>query len=76
MVGQYKDPVLMTGITIPSGTFDTCTTNNDPGVLLVEFKPGVNLEQGKAAVATALKQFPVATVRTNAEYKAATPRTR
>jgi putative ABC transport system permease protein len=69
VVGQYKDPVLMTGISIPTSTFDTWTTNSDPGVLLVKFKPGVNLDQGKAQVAAALKQFPVATVRTNAEYK-------
>jgi putative ABC transport system permease protein len=59
----------MTGVSIPTSTFDTWTTNSDPGVLLVKFKPGVNLDQGKAQVAAALKQFPVATVRTNAEYK-------
>jgi putative ABC transport system permease protein len=59
----------MTGISIPTSTFSTWTTNSDPGVLLVKFRPGVNLDQGQAQVAAALKQFPVATVRTNAEYK-------
>jgi putative ABC transport system permease protein len=72
VVGQYKDPVLMTGISIPSSTFDTWTTNSDPGVLLVKFRPGVSTADGKAAVAAALKQFPVAKVRTNAEYKKCT----
>ena len=72
MVGEYKDPVLMTGFTIPSGTFDSFTTNSDPGVLLASFEPGVSEAAGKAAVEKALKQFPGATVRTNAEYKAYT----
>jgi putative ABC transport system permease protein len=72
VIGQYKDPVLMTGISIPSSTFDTWTTNSDPGVLLVKFRPGVSTADGKAAVAAALKQFPVAKVRTNAEYKKST----
>jgi ABC-type antimicrobial peptide transport system permease subunit len=72
VAGQYKDPVLMTGISIPSDTFDTWTTNNDPGVILAKFNPGVSLAAGKAAAAQALKQYPVAKVRTNAEYKQST----
>jgi putative ABC transport system permease protein len=69
VIGQYKDPTLMPGFTVPSITFDGFTTQGDPGVLLVSFRPGVDPAQGKAAVAAALKKFPVATVRTNAEYK-------
>jgi ABC-type antimicrobial peptide transport system permease subunit len=72
VVGQYKDPVLMTGISIPSDTFDTWTTNSNPGVILAKFNPGVSLAAGKAAAAKALRQFPVAKVRTNAEYKQST----
>jgi putative ABC transport system permease protein len=72
VLGQYKDPVLMTGFTVPSGTFDRFTTNDGPGVLLVTFKQGVSVDQGKAQVAAALKPFPVAKVRTNAEYKSYT----
>jgi putative ABC transport system permease protein len=70
--GQYKDPTLMTGFTIPSVTFDRFTTNVDPGVLLVKFRSGVSVDTGKADVAKALKAFPIAKVRTNAEYKAYT----
>jgi putative ABC transport system permease protein len=69
VIGQYKDPTLMPGFTVPSITFDGFTTQGDPGVLLVSFRSGVDLAKGKAAVAAALKKFPVATVRTNAEYK-------
>jgi ABC-type antimicrobial peptide transport system permease subunit len=67
--GQYKDPTLMTGFTIPSVTFDRFTTNVNPGVLLVKFRSGVDVATGKADVAKALKAFPIAKVRTNAEYK-------
>ncbi|HET9706726.1 MAG TPA: FtsX-like permease family protein, partial [Gemmatimonadales bacterium] len=69
VAGEYKDPTLMTGICIPTPTFDQFTVDNDPGVILVRFQPGVPTSQGKAAVATALKDFPVAKVQTNAEYK-------
>ncbi|MDX6544546.1 MAG: putative transport system permease protein [Gaiellales bacterium] len=72
VIGQYKDPTLMTGFTVPSITFNRFTTNDDPGVLLVKFKQGVDIQQGKAEVAAALKPFPVAKVRTNAEYKSYT----
>jgi putative ABC transport system permease protein len=70
VVGQYKDPTLMSGLTIPSDTFNTWTTNNDPNVILATFRQGVSTADGKAAAAAALKQFPVAKVRTNSEYKA------
>jgi putative ABC transport system permease protein len=72
VLGQYKDPTLMTGFTVPSITFDHFTTSGDPGVLLVSFKPGVHVQKGKAEVAAALKPYPVAKVRTNAEYKSYT----
>jgi putative ABC transport system permease protein len=61
---------LMTGICIPTPTFDKFTVDNDPGVILVRFQPGVPTSEGKAAVAAALNaDFPVAKVQTNAEYK-------
>jgi putative ABC transport system permease protein len=72
VIGQYKDPTLMPGFTVPSLTLDSFTTNSDPGVLLVSFKHGVPVERGKAEVARALRAFPDAKVRTNGEYKAHT----
>jgi ABC-type antimicrobial peptide transport system permease subunit len=72
VAGEYKDPTLIPGISIPTPTFDKFTVDNDPVVILVRFQPGVDTTQGKAAVAAALKDFPVAKVQTNAEYKAST----
>ncbi|HEY0388091.1 MAG TPA: FtsX-like permease family protein [Gaiellales bacterium] len=69
VAGQYKDPNLMPGVTIPADTFDTWTTNNDPALILATFRPDVSTADGKAAAKQALRQFPVAEVRTNAEYK-------
>ncbi len=73
VAGEYNDPVLMTGLIIPSTTFNTFAPGSkDPGVLLVEFDPGPQGAVAKAAVTQAFKQFPAAKVRTNAEYKANT----
>ena len=69
VAGVYKDPVLMTGITISNTAFDQFAPGNtDPGVLLIDFRDGVGTQQGKAAVEKALSDYPVAKVRTNAEY--------
>jgi putative ABC transport system permease protein len=71
VAGVYHDPVLMTGITISDGAFDQFSPGNtDPGVLLIDFRPSVTTGQGKAAVSKALSNYPVAKVRTNAEYVA------
>ena len=67
--GEYKDPMLMPGFTVSNSTFDTFSDTADPSVILVGTENGVSPEQGKQAVAEAMKSFPVATVRTNAEYK-------
>ena len=67
--GEYKDPTLMPGFTVSNSTFDTFSDTADPSVILVGFENGVSPAQGKQAVAQAMKSFPVATVRTNAEYK-------
>ena len=70
VVGIYKDPVLMTGVTIPAQTFDGLVKSNDPSVLLVRFQDGADATTVTAAVKQALKPFPAAKVQTNAEYKA------
>ncbi|MDX6541306.1 MAG: putative transport system permease protein, partial [Gaiellales bacterium] len=67
--GEYKDPTLMPGFTVSNRTYDTFSDTADPGVILVGFENGVSPAQGKQSVAKALESFPVATVRTNAEYK-------
>ncbi|MDX6617754.1 MAG: putative transport system permease protein, partial [Gaiellales bacterium] len=70
--GEYKDPTLMPGFTVSNRTYDTFSDTADPGVILVGFENGVSPAQGKQSVAKALESFPVATVRTNAEYKSYT----
>ncbi len=71
VAGEYKDPNLMTGLIIPSTTFDKFAPGNkDPGIVLVEFDPGPQGDHAKAAITQALKSFPGAKVQTNAEYKA------
>jgi putative ABC transport system permease protein len=67
--GEYKDPTLMPGFTVSNRTFDTFSDTADPSVILAGFENGVSPEQGKQSVEQALESFPVATVRTNAEYK-------
>jgi putative ABC transport system permease protein len=69
VAGQYKDPTLMTGMTVSNLTFGELSSTSDPSVILVKLDNGVTPEQGKAAVSKALKGYPVATVRTNDEYK-------
>ena len=59
----------MPGFTVTNRTFDTFSDTADPSVILVGLENGVSPAQGKQSVAHALESFPVATVRTNAEYK-------
>ena len=71
VAGEYKDPNLMTGLIIPSTTFDQFAPGNeDPGIVLVEFDQGPQGDHAKQAITQALKSFPGAKVQTNAEYKA------
>jgi putative ABC transport system permease protein len=72
VLGIYDDPVLMTGLTIPSTTYDNFSSLNDFGVVLVNYAPDADPAATKAGVEKAFEQFPMATVRTNAEYKANT----
>ena len=61
----------MTGLIIPSTTFDKFAPGNkDPGIVLVEFDQGPQGDHAKQAITQALKSFPGAKVQTNAEYKA------
>jgi putative ABC transport system permease protein len=72
VLGEYKDPVLMTGFIIPSGTFDRFTDQSDYGVVLVGLPKGTDVGAVQHRVEGALKGFPMAKVRTNAEYKSYT----
>ncbi len=70
VIGEYKDPQLFTGFTVSDTAFKQISTDGELGVLLASFKPGVDPEQGKAAVNAATEaSYPAAKVRTRAEYK-------
>ncbi len=72
VAGIYHDPVLMTGFSVPTATFNRFTSQHDLGVLLVSFENTAQGQAAQTAVTRALHQFPAAKVRTNAEYKAHT----
>jgi putative ABC transport system permease protein len=72
VVGIYKDPVLISGFSVPNDIFDRLTSQNDLGVLLVTYEQGASADRTEAAVKDALAQFPQAKVRTNSEYKSFT----
>jgi putative ABC transport system permease protein len=70
VIGEYKDPQLFTGFTVSDAAFQRISTDGELGVLLASFKPGVDPDEGKAAVEAALEtSYPAAKVRTRAEYK-------
>jgi putative ABC transport system permease protein len=68
--GLYRDQILFNGGFITSGAgVARIVTARDPLFMLATVDPGADPVQVKAAVATALAPFPVAEVRTNAEYR-------
>jgi len=68
VLGEYRDPVLITGFVIPLTTFQRLfpTTQQDPLYILVSSDG--NEAQVKGQIETALKPFPTAEVRTKAEF--------
>jgi putative ABC transport system permease protein len=70
VIGEYRDPTLLTGFTVAQSAYDRLapTTQRDPYYIIA----GTNADPGRAksAVATALKAFPTAMVQTKAQYTA------
>jgi putative ABC transport system permease protein len=68
VLGEYRDPVLITGFVIPLTTFQRLfpTTQQDPLYILVDTNG--NEAQVRSQLTTALKPFPTAEVRTKAEF--------
>ena len=69
VIGEYRDPTLLTGFTVSQSAFDALVPSDqrDPlYIIAASTDPG----QIKTAVTTALKAFPTATVQTKAEYTA------
>jgi putative ABC transport system permease protein len=68
VIGEYRDPVLLTGFVIPQTTFASFfpTTQQDPQYIVASTSGDVN--QVKSQLEATLKPFPQAEVRTKAEF--------
>jgi putative ABC transport system permease protein len=70
VLGEYRDPVLFTGITVSNAAADLLDIPPDPSVGVVAFDPAADPEQVQQAVTERVEsQFPVVNVDSNAEFK-------
>jgi putative ABC transport system permease protein len=70
VIGEYKDPVLFTGITVNNATANQLDIEKDPVITVVGFDPGANAGSTQVAVERAVaERFPSVEVRSNSEYK-------
>ena len=70
VIGEYRDPTLLTGYTVAQSTFDQLAPSTDRDPIYIIASSTGDPAQTKAAVAAALKQFPTTKVQTKAEYTA------
>ncbi len=68
VIGEYRDPVLMTGFTVAKTTFDSLAPETQRDPIFIIAKTSGDTAQAKAQLETALKTFPTAEVRTKSEY--------
>ena len=70
VIGEYRDPTLLTGFTVAQSAFDRLVPSNlrDPPYIIAT--TSASPDQTKAAVAGALTSYPTAKVQTKAEYTA------
>lgn len=70
VIGEYRDPLLMTGFTMSQNTFDSFfpLTQHDPFYIIATATPGSSPVAAKQQVEAALKAFPTADVRTKTEF--------
>jgi putative ABC transport system permease protein len=70
VLGEYRDPVLFTGITVTDAAADRLDIPPDPSVGVVKFSPGADAAAVQAEVDTRMEeQFPIVNVQSNAEFK-------
>jgi putative ABC transport system permease protein len=70
VLGEYRDPVLFTGITVSDAAADGLGVPPEPSVGVVAFEPGVDAEAVQAEIDRRIEaQFPVIKVQSNAEFK-------
>ena len=70
VLGEYRDPVLFTGITVSNAAANGLDIPPDPSVGVVKFAPGADADAVQAQVADVMEQqFPIVDVQSNAEFK-------
>jgi putative ABC transport system permease protein len=70
VLGEYRDPVLFTGITVSDAAADALDVPPDPSVGVVAFDPGADAAAVQADVTERVEaQFPIVNVQSNAEFK-------
>jgi len=70
VIGEYRDPTLLTGFTVAQSAFDQLVPSDQRDPLYIIATTSATPEQAKAAVTSALTSFPTAKVQTKAEYTA------
>jgi putative ABC transport system permease protein len=70
VLGEYRDPVLFTGITVSNAAADRLDIPPDPSVGVVSFDPGVDPGATQAAIKERIEpDFPTVNVDSQAEFK-------
>jgi putative ABC transport system permease protein len=70
VLGEYRDPVLFTGITVSGSAADALDIPPDPSVGVVLFEPGVDAGAAQRQIAERMEaDFPTINVQSNAEFK-------
>jgi putative ABC transport system permease protein len=70
VLGEYRDPVLFTGITVSNAAADRLDIPPDPSVGVVKFEEGADPAAVQAEVAGRVESdFPIVNVQSNAEFK-------
>ncbi|HMK91972.1 MAG TPA: FtsX-like permease family protein, partial [Thermoleophilia bacterium] len=68
VVGEIRDPMIMTGVTVSQGTFRRLGVPTETGIFMAKGRPGVGRTALKAEVSRAISGFPTQTVRTETDY--------
>jgi putative ABC transport system permease protein len=70
VLGEYRDPVLFTGITVSNAAADRLDIPPEPSIGVVKFDEGADPQAVQAEVTQVVEEeFPVVEVQSNAEFK-------
>ena len=69
LLGTYRDPMLLYGVTVSNSVFDELDLPTDPQITMAKGAPGADPDALKTDVESALKGFPTQTIYTQQGYK-------